>query len=93
MPVNFDDPSRTADYGFFPNERGEPVEIPTDEAVSEIYEALHSNGSAYGKTASELKEWLVDAILIDEKATLEMLKRCEDLDVVRRMCECIANDY
>jgi len=93
MPVPFDDPSRTADYGYYPHERVEPEEISTDEAVREIFEALHSNGSAYGKTASELKEWLIDAILVDDKATLEMLKRCENLDVVRRMCDCIANDY
>lgn len=92
MPAHFDDPSRTADYGYYPHERIEPDEISTDDAVSEIYDALCSNGSAYGKTASELQEWLIDAILTCDKATLEMLKRCEDLDVVRRICDCIANE-
>ena len=93
MPAHFDDPSRTADHGYYEHERAEPEEISTDEAVREIFEALDDNSSAYGKTASELQEWLIDAILTCDKATLEMLKRCEDLDVVRRMCECIANDY
>jgi len=92
MPVRFDGPTRTADYGYYPHERIEPEEISTDEAVREIFEALDDNSSAYGKTASELKEWIIDAILVDDTATLEMLQLCKNLDVVRRMCDCIANE-
>lgn len=93
MSIKFDDPSRTADYGHFPWELdSEPEEVSRDEAVMAIFHAIHFKKEAYGKTANELKELLIDALLSDEKATESMLWLCNCLEPVEKACHEIAND-
>src|SRR5690625_4638012 len=86
-----DNPARTADYGHFPWEH-EPEEIIDDQATMNVFETIEQDDTEYGKDANELREWLIDAILNDDAATDEMLRRCRDLSVVQRMCGEIAND-
>lgn len=86
-----DDPMRVAAPYCAPGEV-EPEIISDTAATDTVIDAIERHDSIYGKPATELRDWIIDAILNDAGAQLEMIRRCRDLTVVERACGEIANE-
>lgn len=89
----FDDPSRTADFGYFPNERWEEVDMDLEYIVDKILLAIKDGSRAYGRSATDLEEILIDSLLWDKETTLEMLSLCKNMEAIKEVCKRLAEEY
>ena len=86
----FDDMDKLTDSDFITEEY---EEIGEGEALDKILLAIKEGEKVYGKSASELEEILIDALLWDKETTLEMLTLCKNIEALRRTCKSVADEY
>lgn len=74
LELKFDDPSRTADYGYFASERGKPLVLTGSDLADAIQTGVEPIGAPFKEWLPKLTEgWRFELGLVEIRATFQAM--------------------